>query len=54
MIKYINLIKNFYIRNIKIKEKPKCVGYLCFPYGCIDELLCNCQKECKYKKLIKD
>lgn len=53
MIKYINLIKNFYIRNIKINQKPKCVGYLCFPYGCIDELLCNCQKECKYKKLTK-
>lgn len=54
MIKYINLIKNFYIRNIQNKQKPKCFGYLCFPYGCIDGLRCNCKIECKYKNLIED
>lgn len=54
MLKYINLIKNFYTKNIKVNKKPNCVGYLCFPYGCIDELRCNCKIECKYKNLIKD
>lgn len=50
MINYINLMKKIYIR---INQKPKCFGYLCFPYGCMDELICDCKKECKYKKIIK-
>jgi RNA recognition motif-containing protein len=53
MIKYINLIKKIYIKNIRINQKPKCFGYLCFPYGCMDELICSCKKECKYKKIVE-
>ena len=52
MLKYISLLKNFYIKNIRWNRKPKCVGYLYFPYGCIDELKCSCEIECKYTKII--
>ena len=52
MIKHINIIKNNIIK--RLFNKPKCFGYLCFPYGCIDELICDCTKECKYKKITEN